>query len=432
VGGPGDVVRIDDLGAPVFSADITALFGAMADMADACVIEPGALRDAASEQTGLDDFGDDLLDEPLEVLTRAMRDEAGFSDAGVLAMHTQLVQVLVNRLRLVDLLRRHPEIHDVDVARPIVIVGLPRTGTTHLHNAMAADPALRALPYWEANEPVPVPGDVTDEDPGGVAARRARTQVGLDVLHQAAPYIDRMHEMTVDHVHEEIGLLATGISTMFWETLAIMPSWRDWYCSTDQTPWYRWLRTCLQALSWQRGGGRGGEGGQRWVLKSPQHLEQLGPLLATFGDATVVVTHRDPVQVTASFATMVTYLMRLQLERVDPRITGPYWAERIERLLNACLGDRDQLPTERSLDVRLPELLADQEGTIARVYERAGQPFDGASRDAVRGYLTSHERDRHGRVRYELSPFGLDGTVLRERLRAYSTRFAVPDEALPD
>ena len=101
------------------------------------------------------------------------------------------------------------------------------------------------------------------------------------------PYFKRMHEMTVDHVHEEIQLLAIDVSTMLFETLSLLPSWRDSYRATDQTPCYEYLRTILKVLQWLRGG-------SRWVLKSPQHLEQFGPLRATFPDATFVVTHRDP------------------------------------------------------------------------------------------------------------------------------------------
>src|SRR5206468_5855508 len=127
--------------------------------------------------------------------------------------------------------------------------------------------------------------------------------------------------------------LAIDISTMLFETLALIPSWRDWYQSHDQTPAYEYLRTVLKVLQWQRGG-------DRWVLKSPQHLEQFGPLATTFPDATFVVTHRDPVAVTKSLTTMMTYLARLNLESVDPKFVGGYWAERLETMLEACVRDR--------------------------------------------------------------------------------------------
>src|SRR4029077_15906308 len=113
------------------------------------------------------------------------------------------------------------------VERPIVICGLPRTGTTHLHNLMAADPALRSLPYWEALEPV-LPA--TERPASGAPdPRLARTEQALAFVHAAMPYFERMHEMTVDHVHGEIQLLAIDFSTMLFETIAPIPTWRDFY-----------------------------------------------------------------------------------------------------------------------------------------------------------------------------------------------------------
>ena len=410
------VVVLDDLAEPRFSPEVRELLAAMSSMASACVIEPDALRQAAVDRTGLDDFGDPAYEEALDVLTAAFRDEAGLSGPGVVSVHAQLVQLLVNRLRITDLLRRHPEIAEVPVTAPIVIAGLPRTGTTHLHNLLAADPELRSLPYWESIEPVLAPDEVVA--PGEPDPRLARTATAVEFVDAAMPYFPRMHEMTVDHVHEEIQLLAIDFSTMFFETLALMPSWRDWYRATDQTPAYRYLRTCLQALTWLRGG-------RRWVLKSPQHLEQFGPLTTVFADATVVVTHRDPVHVTASMATMVAYTARLQVERPDPFAIGRYWADRVEDLLRACTDDRAVLPADRSIDVRFDEFMADDLGTVARIYELAGQPFGSSSRAAMEAYLRDHERDRHGRVVYDLRAVGLDAGERDAALAPYRARFGV-------
>jgi hypothetical protein len=409
-------VHIDDLAEPRFPAPYDEMLAGMAAMAPSCPLEPEALLEAAATAAGLDDFGDPRFREALDVLTRSCRTEAGLSPPGTVATHTQLVNFLVNRLRLVDLLRRHPEIHDVPVRAPIVVAGLPRTGTTHLHNMLAADPALRELPYWEAVAPFPAPGE-------SVADRMARTEASLEVLNGALPYFARMHEMTVDHAHEEIHLLALDLSTMLFETLALLPSYRDWYRATDQTPAYRTLRTCLQALTWLDG--QAGRPLRRWVLKSPQHLEQFGPLLAAFPDATVVVTHRDPVAVVASMVTMLTYSARMHVERPDLAAYGAYWADRLGDMLGACARDRHLLPAERSIDVRFDDLMADELGTVERIYELAGQPFGDAARAATAGYLAGHQRDRHGKVVYDLADFGLDPSDVAGRFRTYRERFAV-------
>jgi hypothetical protein len=230
-----------------------------------------------------------------------------------------------------------------------------------------------------------------------------------------------MHEMTVDHVHEEIQLLALDLSTMLFETMAVMPSWRDWYTATDQTPTYRYLKKVLQVLQWLRGG-------TRWVLKSPQHLEQFGPLLATFPDATVVVTHRDPVAITASLATMIAYTARLSHAVVDPHRIGRYWADRVADLLHACTADRARLPAAQSLDVRFGELLRDDLGTVERIYEVAGQPMTAEGRSAMAAFLAAHPRGRLGRVLYDLADVGLDRDERRSALRPYVERFGVDEE----
>lgn len=416
---PADV-RIDDLAVPRFPADVEAIRSAMTVMGADLHLEPEALLAAAAEQTGLDDFGDARFREPLAVLCGALRTEAGLSPAGVTSVWTQLVMLLKNRLLVEDVLKRHPEIHELRVERPIIIAGLPRTGTTHLHNLMSADPALRSLPYWESLEPVLADDERQRRDEPD--PRVARTEQALAVLNTALPYFRRMHEMTTHHVHEEIQLLAIDFSTMLFETMAVMPSWRDWYKSTDQSPTYRYLETVLKVLQWQRGG-------VRWVLKSPQHLEQFRPLIATFPDATFVVTHRDPVSITASLATMVSYSARLSHERVDPHRIGRYWADRIEDMLHACVDERDVLPADRSLDVRFPDFMADDVAMVECIYRVAGQAITPDARASMDAFMAEHPRGRHGGVIYELADFGLDREERRRALQFYVERFDVDEEA---
>ncbi|HEX6310838.1 MAG TPA: sulfotransferase [Acidimicrobiia bacterium] len=413
-------VRIDDLARPRFPPEIEELRTAMAAMADQVTLEPGALMAAAAAETGLDDFGDDRFREPLAVLCASLRGEAGLGAAGIVGAHAQLTALLKNRLLIEDLLRRHPEIHDIDVVRPIVICGLPRTGTTHLHNLVAADPALRSLPYWESLEPVLA--EAEQPAPGEPDPRWARTATALEFVNSAMPYFKRMHEMTVDHVHEEIQLLAIDFSTMLFETTAPMPAWRDYYLAHDQTPHYEYMRTVLKVLQWQRGG-------ERWVLKSPQHIEQFPALLATFPDATFVVTHRDPVAVITSVATMLAYTARVSQDPVDPVRVGRYWADRIERKLRSCVEDHDVLPADQTIDVHFSEFMADDIAMVERIYDVAGQPFTVSARNAMDDFMADHPRGKFGGVVYDLADFDLDREELRGRLRFYVERFGVVEEA---
>lgn len=411
--------RLDDLADPQFSAEARAILDGAAPFAADVELNLDALMTQASASCGLDDFGPMDFVERAELLLRCLDTEAPLSPMGRIGAASLVTGLLTNRLLLADLLARHPEIHDIEITRPLIIAGLPRTGTTHLHNLISADHALRSLPYWESMQPVPFPAEAdladTDDDP-----RLARTEMGLQVMGVLMPDFNRMHEMTTWHVHEEIQLLAIDFSTMLFETMAPMPTWRDHYKSHDQTPHYEYMKTVLKACQFLRGG-------DRWILKSPQHLEQFGPLRTVFGDATFLVTHRDPVSVMVSMGTMVSYSARTSLSPVDPPLIANYWADRLDDMLNATLRDRELLGPN-SMDIRFDEFMADDLGTVRRIYELAGQPFDEAAETATADYLATHQRDRFGKVIYDVDQLGIDVPTRRAQMRAYSERFAVPDE----
>ncbi len=413
-------VRIDDLAAPRYSDEVRAILDFMEEAGSQLTLEPSELMAVARAETGLEHFGPEDFVERLAVLCQAMREEGGFNGAGIMQQHVLLMGLLKNRLLIEDLLRRHPEILDVRITAPIIICGLPRTGTTHLHNLMSADPALRSLPYWESLEPV-LP-EHEQPGPGAPDPRLERTETALSFLNTALPYFNRMHEMTVEHTHEEIQLLAIDFSTMLFETTAPMPAWRDAYLSRDQRPSYAYLLKVLKVLQWLRGG-------TRWVLKTPQHLEQFPALVDTFPDATFVVTHRDPVSVTTSMVTMLAYTARLTRDRVDLEAMGDYWSDRLERMLRRCTEERDVLPADQTIDVHFDEFMADDMAMVARVYGLAGQPLDQAARAAMSGFMAEHPRGKFGAIEYDLTEFDLDPVELRKTFSFYSGRFGVTTES---
>ncbi|MGK2870451.1 MAG: sulfotransferase family protein [Mycobacterium sp.] len=383
----------------------------MAAIAPDFPLDSDAMHTRARADTGLTDFGADDYRERLDRYVAELR-EIDMHGPGIVNFHSQLVQWLKNRLLLTDLLSRHPEIHDIELLPPVVIAGLPRTGTTHLHNLLAAPPTFRSLPYWEGVEPFPLPAEVgLTPDP-----RMTRMDMAVQVMDVLMPHFALMHEMTTEHVHEEIQLLANDFSTMLMETLADVPRWSDYYWSRDQTSSYEYLRTQLQALQFLRGG-------RRWVLKSPQHLGQLAVLDAVFPGVVVAFTHRDPVPVALSMITMITYSERMYRDRVDIAGVAAAWVDRLDKLLDACVRQRDIIPVERSVDIRFDDFMADEVGTAERLYALAGEPFDAPVRTSITGYLSGHQRNRLGRVATSAQTFGLDEDDLRARFAAYSERF---------
>ncbi|ULE35517.1 sulfotransferase family protein [Mycobacterium sp. IDR2000157661] len=384
----------------------------MAAMAPDCPLDADVLHAKARAETGLDDFGADDYRERLDVFLAALHEIPGLHDAGVVNFHAQVLQWLKNRLLLTDLLRRHPEIHDVELAPPVVIAGLPRTGTTHLHNLLAAGTTFRTLPYWESNEPFPLPSEAgIDPDP-----RRTRMDAAVEVINAVMPHFALMHEMTTDHAHEEIQLLANDFSSMLFETLAHVPRWRDYYLSHDQTPHYVHLATQLKALQFLRGG-------RRWLLKSPQHLEQLRVLDRVFPGVVVIATHRDPVPVVLSMLTMLTYSARMHCSPVPVQDIAACWIDRLESMLGALVRDRDAIPPQRSVDIRFDDFMADEMGVAATIYDLADEPMPEAARRAMADYLAGHQRGRLGRVATSAEIFGLDEHDLQARFAPYVERF---------
>jgi Sulfotransferase family len=405
-------VQLDDLAEPRFSSEAEPIRDMMAAMAPDCPLDADALHAKASAETGLDDFGADDYRERLDVYLDALHEISDMHAPGIVNFFSQLLQWLKNRLLLSDLLSRHPEINDIELLPPVVIAGLPRTGTTHLHNLLAAGSTFRTVPYWESFEPFPLPAEVGIEpDP-----RQVRMDVAVQFMNALMPYFPIMHEMTTQHVHEEIQLLANDFSTMFMETLGHVPRWRDYYLTHDQTGSYEYLATQLKAMQFLRGG-------RRWLLKSPQHLEQLPVLDAVFPGVVVVCTHRDPVPVTLSMIAMLTYTARMHRSPVPVHEIAASWVDRLELMLAALIRDRDAVAADRSIDVRFDDFMADELGVAERVYDVAGEPLTDEARSAITGYLAGHHRSRLGQVVTSAEMFGLDEVDLRARFAPYVSRF---------
>ena len=406
------VVHLDDLAEPRFSPEVDQILAVMAAMAPECPLDADVLHEKAIRETGLDDFGAGDYRERLEVYLAALREISGLHGAGVVNLHSQLLQCLKNRLLLTDLLKRHPEIHDIDLVSPVFITGLPRTGTTHLHNLIGTSSAFRTLPYWEGVEPFPLPAEAgVEPDP-----RLARMDMAVGFLNAVMPHFPLIHEMTTAHAHEEIQLLFNDFSTMLMEVLADVPQWRDYYRSHDQTPHYEYLATQLKALQFLRGG-------RRWLLKSPQHLEQLPALSRVFPDAVVVCTHRDPMPVALSFVTMITYSARMHRSPIPVQELAVSMIDRLQMMLDAFLRDRDLIGPERSVDIRLEDFMSDELGVAESIFGLAGQEVTEHDRAAMAEYLAGHQRNRLGRVAISAEMFGLDEDDLSARFAPYRDRF---------
>ena len=409
---PGEI-RIADLASPRLD-DVQRLAVRFGEEHPVDLSERAVL-DAARERTGLDDFGPDDFRARMNLWLDDVNGDANRSGLGRRMVFDYCVRYAANRQRIFDLLDRHPEIHDVGIVAPIIVLGLPRSGTTHLLNLLSADTRLRSSPLWESYEPVPDRREATD-------GRRRRAEAAWQQMLMVAPHTAAMHPMDPEHIHEEIELQGADFAHYQPEWVSFAPRYREWYLGTDQTPHYEFLRTALRILTWQRGP-------NRWALKSPQHLEQIGPLLHVFPDATIVMTHRDPVSVVQSAATMMAYAARLQYQRVDVAHHLDYWAERIEMLLRASMRDAHLIAPDRRVDVYFHEFMSDDVATVRRILATAGLGWDDTVAAQVRARHDERPRGKHGRVRYDLrADFGTDPDAIRDAFGFYLS--AHPDVRL--
>jgi hypothetical protein len=413
-----DVVVIDDLCEPRLGPEQRAALEYVATLDIS--LDADAMLAEAVARAGCEEFGDPSFRPRLAAMIAAVDADEGLGPVGRLAIRQRTVRLLTQRLLVEDLVAHRPEIRDIEIVDPIIVLGLPRSGTTHLVNLIAADTRWRSLPYWESREPCPRPGDGVTR--AGVDPRYVRCERDYEAQIAVVPLLRAMHHQYPTAIEEEIELEDLDFASYTVEWLARVPAWRDFYLELDQVVHYSYMKTVLQVCTFFRGP-------QRWVLKSPQHLEQIPALLATFPNATFAVTHRDPISVIQSALTMLAYGDRMRRNAIEPEVLATYWVDRVGRLLDACSRDRDLLPDTRTIDVRFDSFMADDVAMVDRIYARNSLDLTPAARKKIEGFLAEHRRGRHGQIAYDLRrDFGLEPAEVRARFTNYIDRFDIEIE----
>ena len=363
-------------------------------------LDAEALIRAAKKKTKLDDTGDPSFREPLGILLRSIEEEAALHSVGRIIARARIVSMLVTRLRLEALISREPAIERETLTRPIVIVGLPRTGTTLLHRLLASDQArIRALMSWEALMPVAANGDARDQRRR--IAQAVRSERALKYL---APDFFAVHPIDARGPEEEILLLDLAFRSTVPEATMYVPTYSRWLEGADQLPAYRQLARALRALQWQR---KPADPDFRWVLKTPHHLEWLEELPQVLDNPLIVWTHRAPKDVVGSFCSMIAHGRGVFSDRVDPLEIGRAWLRKGKRMVERALDARSRIGEENIIDVRYSDLLRDPLAVAKVVEERAGLKWNAGTEAELKRSLGRETKDRHGVHRYRLSDFGL-------------------------
>lgn len=371
-----------------------------------------ALLAAATEATGLSDFGDDSFREPMAVLIKALNEEAQLNAAGRYGQYQRILNILINRLRVEAWIAKYPEILDEDVLAPVVIIGLQRTGSTYTHRILASDQRFYAPLWYEVRNPAPE----LDWDFSGKDARITSAEAEVAAMLEANPELAAIHPMDPVAADEDILLLEHSFYSTIPDAFCNVPSYGEWNDSHDNTPGYEYLKRLLKFLQWQKK--RCGQQAQRWLLKTPHHLHHIATLLKVFPDAKIVQTHRDPLQTIPSAASMNYNLWIMGSDAVDATVVGSQWAAKYARGTRHTMATRQQNP-EAFLDVWYKDTISDPLKMVERVYDFIGMPLTDAARDAMERYREDNKRDSRPSHEYTLAQFGFTEDQLKSMFAEY-------------
>ena len=370
------------------------------------VLEMEALLDKARAFVGLSDFGDPWFERPLGVLLDAIKAEARLNEAGEWTAAKQIVKILVDRLWAEQWFERHPEILARPMPHPVIVVGPMRSGTTRMHRLLAADHRFTHMRSFETISPVPRPEFVH----GGpdfrvtLAARIAR------LARLANPRTLTIHPTGPMEAEEELGLLVNSFWSTKHDAMWWVPSYGRWCEGQDPTPAYVQMVRLLKLVGWSQQA----SSLRPWVLKTPQHLFDLPVLMKVFPDARLIFTHRDPLAVVGSAASLAWNQTIIYSDHADPRAIGAEWLRKTRLQIERMRAARDDIPDERRIDVHYEDMERDWRSAMARVYRFLGLELEPAlpAMEAYQQRAAALKRRPH---RYSLEEFGLSpGRVLDE------------------
>ena len=374
---------------------------------------------AARRRTGLGNAGDWAIDEPLDRLLKSYRNEARLTALGRITARELVVSLLENLFYLQRELEDAPSVADQPIEAPTFIVGLPRTGTTLLHNLLSQDPDNRVPLTSEVMYPARFPNT-----PEGIERARRLTASRLGWADRLAPQFKKIHPIAPDLPQECIAITALVFMSIQFHTTHDVAGYEDWFEQSSHALAYSFHRRLLQHLQARKGP-------ERWVLKAPGHLFSLGALLAEYPDAKVVQTHRDPLRVVASMASHATVLRRAFSDDADPVQVATDWSRRWGDALELFLAVRDRSPQRQFLDVAYEDIEERPLEAVRRVYEFIGRPLTSAAESAMQRFLDANPKHKHGVHRYSLAEYGLSPQNELRRYADYCRRFDIAVQSDP-
>jgi len=388
--------------------------------------EPDDLLQAAShENGGLTDFGDDTYAEPLAVAARSLDREARLSATGRMILRQRLIGYLSQRLLLEEWIRRHPEIADEEISAPVVIVGLPRTGTTLLYRMLSVADGLTApLHYEAASVAPPLDWDFRVEGDPRIAAADA----SIAAMNSAAPELLSIYPFESMAPEEDIFISGASFRTTSIQSAARVPEFEAWLADADRVPLYRYLRRSLQLLQWQRRRRQPPALPARWLLKTPDHIHGLDALAEVFPDVRVVQTHRDPMQTIPSICSFIRALHSISTDEVDVMGIGNAWSAMFARSMTRALRIRAAEP-ERFCDVWYDDTVKAPRRVAEEIFAFIEQPFPDSAWDEMQRWRDANQREARPSHQYSLEDFGLSKERIATEFSEYRDLYILPERS---
>ena len=376
-------------------------------------INANEILDQAKSETGLSDLGEPLFFEGLNKLIDSINNEASLNEIGIQAQPIRIQGLLSNRLRFEEDLKKFPEILDQEIIAPIVIVGLPRTGSTMTHRLLASDPNHTAMLWWEGRYPALLPG----EKRGDIETRMELGKAEVDAVVAASPEALDIHPWDYKGADEEILLLEHNFLSTVPESFMALPSYSEWIEDQDHTLAYEDLKKFIQYLQWQNPGREK----KRWVLKSPHHLGFIDKMISVFPDAKIIQTHRDPIKTVPSFCSMCANLFEPLTTNFDKVFIGKHWSNKLTRALNHCMNISEQHP-DNFLDLEFLNMIKDPIDEMKKIYEFIGEPFGEKTEVAMEAWREENKHEM-GAHKYSLEEYDLTESQINDNFAKYQQKY---------
>ena len=376
-------------------------------------INANEILDQAKSETGLSYLGEPLFFEGLNRLIDSINNEANLNEIGIQAQPIRIQGLLTNRLRFEEDLKKFPEILDQEIIAPIVIVGLPRTGSTMTHRLLASDPNHTAMLWWEGRYPSLLPG----EKRGDIKARMDLGKAEVDAVVAASPEALDIHPWDYKGADEEILLLEHNFLSTVPESFMALPSYSKWIEEQDHTLAYEDLKKFIQYLQWQNPGREK----KRWVLKSPHHLGFIDKMISVFPDAKIIQTHRDPIKTVPSFCSMCANLFEPLTTNFDKVFIGKHWSNKLTRALNHCMNISEQHP-DNFLDLEFLNMIKDPIDEMKKIYEFIGEPFGEKTEVAMEAWREENKHEM-GAHKYSLEEYDLTESQINDNFAKYQQKY---------